>query len=529
MTQVPRRRFLQTLGGAAVGASLASAVPGRGQGSGSQRPPNVLFVSIDDLNDWIEPLGGHPQAHTPNLARFAGQSVNFRNQYCASPSCLPSRTALLTGRHCYTSGVYSNYQYWREVMPDEVTLPQHFMRNGYHAAGAGKIFHNDQADPASWDAYFPSREKHMPADVRPPGGRASMPEFPNIYGAFDWAPLDVDDAAMGDAKSASWVIDQLGAPQDSPFFLACGLYRPHLPWYVPRKYYDMFPLESVRLPTVLENDLADVGERAAEIAHRGGDYHQHVIEAGLWKQAVRGYLASIAFADAQFGRLLDALDASPHADNTIVVVFSDHGWQLGEKEHWRKFALWENVVRCVTMIRAPRGTPGLPGGTVAGGTCDRVTSLLDLFPTLVDLCGLPAKAGLDGHSLVPLLRDPAASWDHPAITTYDFAEFSVRVEGWRYTRYIDDSEELYNHTTDGEEWRNLADDPAYRDIKARLARHIPATQAPIADTSFELMPHHIPPFRSKEEYRAFKAKEKRGEVRVVPTMADPWHIQLHDF
>ncbi len=505
-------------------------MPGPWRGQGSGRPPNVLFVAMDDLNDWIEPLGGHPQARTPNLSRFAGQSVNFTHNYCASPSCLPSRTALLTGTHCYHSGVYSNYQYWREVMPDAVTLPQHFMRHGYRASGAGKIFHNDQPDPISWDDYFPSKERHMPADVRPKAqGTTSMPMFTNMYAAFDWAPLDVEDGEMGDAKSVGWVIEQLRVPQEKPFFLACGIYRPHLPWYVPRKYYEMFPLESIQLPRVLENDLDDVGERAVDIAHRAGGYHQHVIEAGLWKQAVQGYLASIAFADVQLGRLLDALDASPHADNTIVVVWSDHGWQLGEKEHWRKFALWENVVRCVTMIRAPRGTPGLPGGTPAGARCDRITSLIDLFPTLLDLCGLAARPGLDGHSLVPLLGDPSAPWDHPAITTYDFAEFSVRVEGWRYTRYIDDSEELYDHTADGEEWRNLAGDPKYRDVKTALARHLPATQAPIVDTSYTIMPHHFPPFRSKEEYRAFKEKEKRGEVQVVQAMVDPWYIQLHDF
>ena len=528
-----RRSFLRTAGLGVAGLSLGSSFPGlspSGWSGAEGSRPNVLFVALDDLNDWIEPLGGHPQTRTPNLTRLARQGVNFTHSYCASPSCLPSRTALLTGLHAYRTGVYTNYQYWREVIPTAQTLPQYFAGHGYWAAGAGKIFHNDQPDPASWDDYFPSKQKHMPDDIRPkPGATVSMPAFKDMYMDFDWAPLDVQDADMGDYKSASWIIDQLRKPHDKPFFLACGLYRPHNPWYVPRKYYDMFPLETLQLPRCLEHDLDDVGPRAVEIAYRGGGYHRHVIEAGLWKQAVQGYLAAIAFADAQLGRLLDALDSSPYATNTIVVAWSDHGWQLGEKEHWRKFALWENVVRAVTMIRVPSGVPGLAEGSRAGTRCDRVVSLMDLFPTLVDLCGLPAKPGLDGRSLVPLLRDPQRAWDYPALTTYDFAEFSVRVEGWRYTRYIDDSEELYDEVADPEEWRNLASEPKYREIKARLARHIPATQAPIAETSYKLMPHHIKPFRSKEEYRAFKAAEKRGEVQLPARAPGPWYLQLHDY
>jgi arylsulfatase A-like enzyme len=256
---VARRDFLKTLGGG-LAALATPAFLSRCAGPGKAARPNVLFVSLDDLNDWIEPLGGHPQARTPNLNRLARESVNFTHSYCASPSCLPSRTALLTGIPCYRSGVYSNYQYWREALPEAETLPQRFMTNGYRTGGAGKIFHNDQPDPASWDDYFPSKTKHMPDDVRPKrGATVSMPAFPNMYGDFDWTPLDVPVEEMGDAKSVDWVIRQLGRTHDKPFFLACGIYRPHLPWYVPRKYYEMFPLETVKLPLVLENDLADVG------------------------------------------------------------------------------------------------------------------------------------------------------------------------------------------------------------------------------------------------------------------------------
>jgi arylsulfatase A-like enzyme len=467
--------------------------------------PNVLFVSVDDLNDWIEPLGGHPQARTPALGRLASESVLFTRNYCGSPSCNPSRTALLTGLHTYSTGVYSNYQYWREVLPETRTLPQFFREHGYWAAGAGKIFHNNMPDPASWDEYFPSKEKHMPDYFYPvPGGTVNMPPFEDMYGDFDWAAIDLPDEQTGDYQSVSWIIDQLQKEHERPFFLACGIYRPHVPWYVPREYFDLFPLETVALPEVLENDLEDLPARAIELARRAGNYHEHVVEAGQWQAAVQGYLASIAYADAMVDRLMTALDHSSHSDNTIVVLWSDHGWQLGEKEHWRKFALWDNVARTVLMIRVPQGTTGLPTGSQVGGRCGRVTSLLDIYPTLAELCDLPRDEALDGHSLVPLLEDPQTEWTHPAITTYDFGEYSVRTERWRYIRYIDASEELYDHENDPEEWTNLAGDTRYEGVKIRLASYIPDNPAPLARTSYVLSPHHIAPLASKEEYLRLK-------------------------
>jgi len=496
--------FLAVLVAGLAGCSSPGAKRESGEPPGR---PNVLFIAVDDLNDWIGPLGGHPQAQTPNLDRLADEGVTFERAYCTSPACNPSRTSVLTGLHTYTSGMYSNYQVWREVLPDAVTLPQHFTANGYWSAGAGKIFHNNMPDPDSWEDYYPSKTKHMPEYHHPdPEGTVSMPEFTNMYREFDWSPIDLPDEETADYGSVQWVIEQLQRPHERPFFLACGIYRPHVPWYVPRKYFDLFPLESVELPRVLDDDLDDLGERAREIAYRAGGYHRHVVEAGQWKSAVQGYLASVAYADAMVGRLLDALARSSHGDDTVVVLWSDHGWQLGEKEHWRKFALWENLARAVLMFRVPRGTPGLVGGTTPGSRCSRTVSLLDIYPTLLDLAGLPRKAGLDGHSLVPLLEDPGHDWGHPAITTYDFSEFSVRTERWRYIRYIDDSEELYDHDSDPEEWRNLAADLRYSEVKRRLARHIPKQPAPLFDTSYELSPHHTPPFSSKEDYRRWKAQ-----------------------
>jgi len=507
-----RRDFIKAIGMGTAALAFPGCLTqdGRQKAKGTIEQPNVLFISIDDLNDWIEPLGGHPQARTPNLNRLAKQAVNFTNCFCASPACNPSRTALLTGIHTYNSGMYSNYQVWREVLPDAQTLPQYFSQHGYWSGGAGKIFHNNMPDPQSWDDYYPSKEKHMPDYFRPkPGQTVNMPYFQNMYRDFDWSPIEIPDEQTGDHKSVNWVISQLQKEHSKSFFLACGIYRPHVPWYVPQKYFDMFPLETIRLPKVLENDLDDVGERAREIAYRGGNYHKHVFEAGQWRKAVQGYLASTAFADMLLGKLMDALEKSPYSQNTIVIVWSDHGWQLGEKEHWRKFALWENVVRSVLMIKIPKGITGLPEGSETGGRCDRITSLLDIFPTLVQLCGLPPKQGLDGHSLVPLLQNPKKEWPYPAITTYDFSEFSVRTERWRYTRYIDDSEELYDHWNDPEEWTNLAVKPKYAEIKEQMIQNIPKDPAPLMDTSYKLMPHHLPPFRTKEEYIAWKAKRKK--------------------
>jgi len=335
-----------------------------------------------------------------------------------------------------------------------------------------------------------------------------------MYGMFDWAPLETDDAQMGDFKSVDYVLGQLQAPRDKPFFLACGIYRPHLPWYVPKKYFDMFPLESVQLPKVMRDDLNDVGERARDIAYRGGAYHRHVLDAHQWRAAVQGYLASIAFADAMLGRLLDGLEASAQRENTVIVLWSDHGWQLGEKEHWRKFALWDNVVRCVLMIHVPKNTPRLPEGSADGQRCDRPVSLQDIYPTLVDLCGLPKNRGIDGRSLAPLLGNPGARWDHPALTTYDFGEFSVRSDRYRYTVYIDGSEELYDHGSDPEEWRNLADDSNYDAIKKELAAHIPQTPAPLLKTSTKLQAHHIPPFRTRADYEEWLENGKDNQYLI---------------
>ncbi len=464
--------------------------------------PNVLLISVDDLNNWIEPLGGHPQAKTPCLSKFAEEAMVFQHAYCASPSCNPSRTALMTGKNPWVTGLYNNPQIWRHVLPDELTLPEYFREHGYYTAGAGKLFHNNMPDPRSWDDYFPSKIQHFPYyflpdfdsaenrmifrmqdnEIReddPKGNKFTMPHYPRMYVAFDFEPLPFKTEETGDYSCVEYICKLLKDEHEQPFFLACGIYRPHLPWYVPQKYFDKFPLENIQLPKVMEGDLNDLppmGKRTAR-----SFWHEKILENDLWKEAVQGYLASINYADELVGMLLDSLAASIHTDNTVVVLFSDHGWQLGEKNDWSKFALWDNVINSVCMIKAPKGMPGLPKGNRAN-TCFNPVSLVDIFPTLTELCGIPPKADVNGNSLIPLLMEPDTEWNYPVITSLNDRHFSVRSASWHYINYNGQEEELYKLSDDPEEWYNLADEKQYEQIKQELQNHIPSGRKALVKT-----------------------------------------------
>ena len=438
--------------------------------------PNVLFISIDDLNDWIGVLGGHAQAKTPNIDRLARSGVLFTHAYTAAPACNPSRAALMTGIAPHVSGVYLNSQAWRPtpVLRDADSIPQHFRKHGYWVAGAGKIYHGAFPDPPSWDVYFPDQQKNKPDDPMPDGRPLNgIPKTSH----FDWGPVAARPEEMGDRQVADWVSQQLSKEHDKPFFLACGIFRPHLPWYVPPKYFEPFPLDKIELPAFNYNDLDDLPEFGVNRAISSGD-HAKVIQHNQWRQAVQGYLASIYFADEQVGRVLDALENGPNADNTIVVLWTDHGWHLGEKEHWRKFALWEEATKTPLIWRVPKGVaPGMPEGTRAGVRVDAPVTLLELYPTLNELAGIAAKPGLSGVSVVPLLKNADAPWDRPALTTYGRRNHAVRTARWRYIRYRDGGEELYDHDVDGMEWKNLANDPDYRSVIEQLAKHLPENDA----------------------------------------------------
>lgn len=453
--------YLFVVGGLLTPAALAA-------NTDTERRPNVLFIAVDDLNDWIGCLGGHPQAKTPNLDRLAASGVLFTNAYCAGASCNPSRSAIMTGIPPHRSGLYSNLQKMRTVLPDAELMPKHFSRNGYWSAGAGKILHYF-VDGPSWDDYFPSkdRENPFPRTFYPKERPVSLPREPWMYVESDWAELDMSDEEFGgDYLVSQWVSEQLLREHTKPFFLACGIYRPHEPWFVPKKYFDLFPPDEVQLPLgYKEDDLVDlppIGKRLGP-----NRYLAHIKKHGKWREGVRAYLASIAFADAMVGRVLDALDEGPHRDNTIVVLWSDHGWHLGEKEHWQKFTGWRVCARVPLMIHVPGGTPGLDRGTVASSKCARPVNLVDLYPTLIELCGLPMPEQLNvetdppdrysGRSIVPLLRDPNAKWPHAALTHLDRpGNYAISQERWRYIHYHKGGEELYDIAMDPYEWNNLA-------------------------------------------------------------------------
>ena len=465
--------------------------------------PNILFISIDDLNDWNEPLGGNNKVFTPYLESFSRESVNFTKNYCTSPGCNPSRATMMTGVHTFNSGMYSNYQDWRKVpnLRDATTLPQLFKENGYFTAGAGKIYHYSQVHPESWNEYYPSQTQNMPKNHIPDNAPVNMPPFKYMYSAFDWAELSINDEQTGDFRSVDYISSFFQKEHNKPFFLACGIYRPHLPWYVPKKYFDMYPLDSIELPKLLENDTSDLGARAKELISRGGNYHKNVVDNGKWKEAIRGYMASISYADAMVGKLIENLNNSKYAKNTIVVIWSDHGWQLGEKMHWRKFALWENVIKTLLMVKVPKNVPSLPMGSSNGNDVKSLTSLLDIYPTLTDLVGIEPKSKLDGTSLIPLLKNPSKSTNREVITTYDFADYSIRFKDWHYINYVDGSEELYNLENDGEEWYNLAYDKNYFSLIEGFRKKLPDNPVKLPlESLIELQEHHIPPVISRDYY-----------------------------
>ncbi len=455
----------------------------------AREKPNVLFISLDDLNDWVGCLGGHPQAKTPNLDRLAASGVLFDNAHCPAPACNPSRTAIMTGVSPHRSGLYQNGQKMREVLPDAELIPRYFSRNGYWSGGSGKILHYF-IDARSWDEYYPAKETENPFPPHIPWGKRpkSLPRGgPWQYVETDWHAFDVsDDEFGGDSKVADWVSGKLMENHDKPFFLACGIYRPHEPWFVPKKYFDLFPLEDVQLPPGYRED--DLDDLPAAGKKRGPNrYFAHIRKQGQWKQAVQAYLASIAYADAMLGRVIDTLEKSPHRDNTIVVLWSDHGWHLGEKQHWQKYTAWRAATRVPLVVRVPKGVPGLPEGVRAGRICSRPVNLLSLFPTLTELCGLPSRASNDGPSLVPLLKNPKADWPHVSLTHVNQAgTFGLSAEGWRYIRYAEGGEELYDTAADPHEWTNLAQKPEYAAKLAELRALAPRTFAPLVppkDTS----------------------------------------------
>ncbi len=489
--------------------------------------PNVVLIVCDDLNDYVSGMGGHPQARTPQIARLASSGVTFTRAYSNFPICAPSRGSFLTGVYPHHSR-YLTFAKWYEnpVLKNCKTLMEHFRDNGYRVTGSGKLLHHNL--PSAWDEFkhkadygpfvYDGRQRVAHPSVPEPfrsigpvdGSFAPLSDVPFggqggrgwIYGTWGKVePLryrDEDDRdPTPDERNAAWAAARLAEfarePGDGPFFLGVGFIRPHTPLHVPGRFFDMFPTEKLELPTIQPGDAEDC--HYAEVYDpevKGLKYFRLLkqsypdLEDGL-KAFTQAYLASVAAVDECIGRVVQAVDDSPLRTNTIVVVTSDHGWNMGQKDYLFKNSLWEESARVPLVIRAP-------GVARRGGACRHPVSLIDLYPTLVDLCALegdtrkgPEGAPLDGHSLRPFLEDPAGgAWDGPdAALTVIFAgrgsgmdparqHWSVRTARWRYILYNNGAEELYDHQADPHEWTNLAGradvDRVRRALKAKLLK-----------------------------------------------------------
>ncbi|MGR5063230.1 sulfatase [Photobacterium sp. DNB22_13_2] len=468
---IDRRKFL--LGGA--GLAAASCFPTTGWLNELKRShTNVLMFAVDDLNDWIGPLKGHPQTKTPHIDKLAENAAVFTNAHASAPLCGPSRASLMTGLAPSTTGIYGHAEddaikKANDAAANAIFLSEYFQKHGYYTAGVGKLFHKTIAT-GSFENY---------------GGRVpGFGPFPEQRMKWhkkgtntDWGAFPDYDEQMPDVQYAEWLVEQLQETHERPFFLAGGFVRPHVPWYAPKKWFDLHPVDSLELPPYLPTDLDDV----PEIAELISSYPQMpstewAIENDEWRNIVQAYLACVSFVDSCIGKVLDALENSQYADNTVVVLWGDHGYQLGEKGKFAKMSLWERATRTPLIIK--------PAKAQQQRLIDQPVSLLDIYPTLLSLTGLPSNPKNEGNDLTPLIYDVTQDWPHVAITTFGPNNHSIKSQRYRYIRYADGSEELYDHHLDQNEWVNLADNPSYKKVKHTLFEQLPKYNADWSPISF---------------------------------------------
>jgi|GEM_PF-1070558 len=434
--------------------------------------PNVLFIIMDDMCDWVKFLGGNNQVLTPNLDRLAARGVVFSNAYTAVPLSNPSRTALMTGIQPFVTGVYNNTHEISNypIADNSLFMPQHFKNNGYKTIISGKIFHTKPSATVMnnmWDdmtnidgGYGPFiKNQTLPVEIREKWRNYEM-----------WTGPDTDFA---DVRNSQKIIDYLGQTHDKPFFAAMGFYRPHNPYTAPKRYFDLYNLDDIKLPETLPDDLNDIPDYAINNFIQDREKTALLNATGnCTQQLIRAYLACVSFADDRIGMILDALDASPYADNTMIVLIGDNGFHHGEKERWGKTALWREACHVPFVIAPPRVISSI----VPGSVCTNPVSLVDIYPTLLDMCSLPAVENqLAGHSILPLLHNPNADWAHSSISTMLPGNFVVHHKDWNYLRYANGSHELYNVKNDENEYYNLADKPEYKYMVDSLAKFLPAT------------------------------------------------------
>ncbi len=446
------------------------------------RRPNVLFLAVDDMNDWIGCHGTTPKALTPNLDRLAARGVNFINAHTAGVYCAPSRAAIFSGQFASTTGCYRTGNYF-VGHPEIEGLQMGFARAGYATYGAGKLFHHPAGsiDTRGWTTFFlrnPSqRRSGWPLD-----SWSEETPFPNPFPAsvynrgqeitgglfLEWGAIPNEkEEEMADTIRINWAVEQLKKKHHKPFFLAVGIYAPHFPNYCPQKYFGLYDPEKIERPPYKEDDLEDLPEKIRKMKIARSRIHQKLEQLGAVEDAIHGYLACISYADAMMGRLLDALEESPYADNTTVVFWSDHGYHHGEKKDWGKHTLWERTSNVPFIWAGP--------GIAKGAQSDVTVSLIDIYPTLVELCGLPRpRQSLEGQSLAATLAAPAAAKDRNVFLPHMHpGEYAVINRDWRYIRYGEDGEELYDLKEDPNEWTNLASGETYADVKAALRKSVP--------------------------------------------------------
>jgi choline-sulfatase len=442
--------------------------------SALQNQPNVLFIAIDDQNDWIGALGGHPMAKTPNLDQLAARGEVFLNAHCQSPLCNPSRISLLLSLRPTTTGIYGLAPWFRELdeWKNRVSLPQYFRDNGYRTMAAGKIYHPFD-DPQQLADEFQKRGPLGGVGPKPP--HKLIPSTPHgNHPLMDWGQFPHRDEDKGDYQVTSWAVDTIESASDrQPFFLAVGFSLPHVPCYATNKWFELYPDDDSVLPAIRDDDRLDT-------PHFSWYLHWRLPEPRLrwvqdnhqWRNLVRSYLACTSFVDAQIGRLVHALESVGLAQNTIIVVWGDHGWHLGEKAVTGKNTLWERSTRVPLIFVGP----GIPTGV----RCEEPVELLDVYPTLVQLCRLPPRDDLEGISLVPQLQPSPARRKRPSITSHNQGNHGIRSMRWRYIRYADGSEELYDMRGDPHEWNNLANDARYAVVIAEHRKWLPEVDMPPA-------------------------------------------------
>ncbi|WP_081817029.1 sulfatase [Polaribacter sp. Hel_I_88] len=452
--------------------------------------PNIILIAVDDLNDWIGVYDGNSQIKTPNIDKLAENAMVFRNASCSGPVCGPSRSALLSGFMPGKTGIYGNGNNMLDskLVQENATLPEYFSKNGYTTISKGKIFHKhiteNGVDHGQWAFDIWEQEKgndkintnKLYSRNKGIINGKKIPDAKYTKGKgtqFSWAPTIEAKEETKDYNTAEWFAGKLKDDYEKPFFMAVGISKPHLPWFVPQEYFDMYGLDSLKIPEYRDDDYDDILDKnGKKIFKPSVDFLWAKQDKELFKRAVRAYMASVSYADDCVGVVMDALRKSKYAENTIVILIGDHGWHLGEKLRFRKAELWKESTQTPFILHVP--------GMSKMQYCNRNVNLIDIYPTLIDLAKLPAKSNLDGVSISPLIKDPTKTW-YPTLTTDGEGDHSVMSEDWHYIIRSRNGglEELYNLTEDPMEWNNLANSKSkeVQKMKQYLKTFVPKNDA----------------------------------------------------